>query len=85
MWLRWVILLVAAYLIYRIISRLLATRESREPEVPKREDIMVLDPQCNTYIPKGEALEAKIGDEVFYFCSRECKREYVQRRISKGR
>jgi uncharacterized protein len=38
-------------------------------------DEMVLDPQCQTYIPKGEAL----WQEGKYFCSRECARLFLSR------
>jgi YHS domain-containing protein len=36
---------------------------------------MVLDPQCNTYVPKSEAI-ARGGE---FFCSEECARLYLAR------
>lgn len=36
---------------------------------------MVLDPQCKSYLPKGEA----IVREGNYFCSQECADRYLSR------
>jgi hypothetical protein len=36
---------------------------------------MVLDPQCQSYVPKAEAVQ-KAGK---YFCSQECARLYLAR------
>jgi YHS domain-containing protein len=42
---------------------------------PRKVDDMVLDPQCQTYVPKNEA----IPQEGNYFCSRECARLFLLR------
>ena len=42
---------------------------------PRKVDDMVLDPQCQTYVPKNEAIPQK-GN---YFCSRECARLFLLR------
>ena len=39
-------------------------------------DIMVQDPNCGTYIPKREAVRARVGGEELYFCSKKCRDEY---------
>lgn len=44
-----------------------------------RGEAMVLDPQCGTYIPVGDALSQTIKGEKHYFCSRECRDAYSQR------
>jgi YHS domain-containing protein len=44
----------------------------------KGED-MVRDPSCNTYIPKDNALSAKAGGEVHYFCSEECRTVFKEK------
>jgi YHS domain-containing protein len=36
---------------------------------------MVLDPQCQTYVPKGEAFR----QQGKYFCSRECAKLFLSR------
>jgi YHS domain-containing protein len=39
---------------------------------------MVIDPHCHVYIPKREAITAKIAGKTVYFCSKECKEKYSQ-------
>jgi YHS domain-containing protein len=39
---------------------------------------MVMDPSCHVYIPKLEAITAKIAGETIYFCSKECKEKYLK-------
>jgi len=41
-------------------------------------DEMVMDPNCHVYIPKREAIKAKIAGETIYFCSKECKKKYLK-------
>jgi YHS domain-containing protein len=41
-------------------------------------DEMVIDPHCHVYIPKREAITAKIAGKTVYFCSKECKEKYSQ-------
>lgn len=40
---------------------------------------MVCDPSCNTYIPKENALSAKSGEEVHYFCSEKCRSAFREK------
>jgi uncharacterized protein len=44
-----------------------------KPE-PAGED-MVFDPQCQSYIPRSDA----VGQSGRFFCSRECARQYLTR------
>jgi hypothetical protein len=36
---------------------------------------MVLDPQCQSYVPKGSA----VAESGKFFCSRECAQRYLSR------
>jgi len=38
---------------------------------------MVLDPQCLSYLPKGDA----ISRSGHYFCSEECARAYLEKAV----
>ena len=46
----------------------------RTPRTPLNDD-MALDPQCQSYVPKREAIEL----DGNYFCSRECAERYLAR------
>jgi len=42
-------------------------------------DVMVKDPVCGLYLPKGDAVRETIGGRTLYFCSQECLSQYKQR------
>lgn len=42
-------------------------------------DVMVKDPVCGLYLPKGEALQHTAGGRTVYFCSQECLAQYKRR------
>jgi YHS domain-containing protein len=63
--------------LYRLVKTLfLAPRRSDNGQLPPAQD-MVLDPQCQTYIPKNEAL-VRDGQ---YFCSENCARAFLSRSV----
>jgi hypothetical protein len=63
-----VFLLLSLIKSYLVRSR----RRSRRAPLNDAED-MTLDPQCKSYVPKRDAIEA--GGN--YFCSRECAQRYL--------
>ena len=44
------------------------------------DDIMVQDPHCRVYFPRNEGIEEWIDGESFYFCSRECRNRYMEKK-----
>jgi YHS domain-containing protein len=42
-------------------------------------DVMVKDPVCGTYLPRGDAIRETIDGRTVYFCSQECLSEYKKR------
>jgi YHS domain-containing protein len=42
-------------------------------------DVMVKDPVCGMYLPRGDAIRETIDGRTFYFCSQECLSEYKTR------
>jgi YHS domain-containing protein len=42
-------------------------------------DVMVKDPVCGMYLPRGDAIRESFGGEPHYFCSQECLSEYKRR------
>jgi YHS domain-containing protein len=41
-------------------------------------DVMVQDPVCKTYVPKGSAVSAQIGGQTYFFCSQDCAHTFQQ-------
>ena len=43
-------------------------------------DIMIQDPFCKVYFPKGEGVHVNVGGEDLYFCSAECRDKFFASR-----
>ena len=66
-----ILLLIVAVMLYRWYQKLPQEKDSE----PTSTD-MVMDPNCETYIPETEAIQAHIGGRDHYFCSEKCAEEY---------
>jgi len=47
----------------------------RPDSLPKK--TMVKDEVCNTYIPEDEALKENRDGRVYYFCSEDCRKKFL--------
>jgi uncharacterized protein len=76
-----VLLISALRSVIGIIAKVLfqsATRpqqETRRPTVPTGGELKK-DPVCGTYISTATAIQKKMGAEVYYFCSPECRDKF---------
>lgn len=78
MLLRLILFLLICYILLsalRTRSNARKARVSKRPNSAGDSEEMVLDPQCQSYVPRSEAVE-KSGR---YFCSEECARLYLTR------
>lgn len=80
---RFIIFFILCYILYRLVKSLALPTPKKPGESPIRSnetitDEMVMDPSCHVYIPKLEAITAKIAGETIYFCSKECKKKYLE-------
>ncbi|MBF0526724.1 MAG: hypothetical protein HQK56_16690 [Deltaproteobacteria bacterium] len=84
MLLRLIMFVVIGYISYRAVKNVFGTRQVPPPPQYNKgighpvEDIMVQDPICQVYVPKGQALVVKTNEQPHYFCSRECRDKYLQ-------
>ena len=70
--LRLVFLFIIIYIVYTALKPLL--RGGQKPVNPAQlGEQMVLDPQCQTYVPQSEA----VIRQGKYFCSEECAQRYL--------
>ena len=77
MLLRLLFIILIVYIVIRAIKAYVVGTKSakrRGSASPEGEE-MVLDPQCQTYVPKREAI-LQAGN---YFCSRECAKLFLSR------
>lgn len=71
---------VLAYIGYQIIKPWLSKHISiyvSDDNKKEVEDMMVKDPQCQTYFPKRQGVSAIINGQEVFFCSQECRDKYL--------
>jgi len=53
-----------------------AKRSPDPPPVPSAGGELKKDPVCGTYVSSATSVRQKVGDELVYFCSDECRAKY---------
>jgi YHS domain-containing protein len=83
--LRFVILAILFFLVYRLLVGSFKNRnkdERKQQELAdgdaKVSDILVEDPVCHTLIPRQQAIHLQHKGEIVYFCSEECCNIFVK-------
>lgn len=81
MLLRYLIFFGFIYLVYRVYRSVIVKHVKRRDmaRTLAGED-MVKDPNCNTFIPLDSAIVSKVNGKHYYFCSKECEKEYRNRK-----
>ena len=80
---RLIFLGAVAWLLFRIVRKLLAvgTRNSSGSSRPRGSvDEMVQDPVCGTYVPVREAYRRVVDGKAHYFCSERCADLFEEQR-----
>jgi hypothetical protein len=74
---RLIVFLLIAYVVYSLLKPYLLSRKTKASQQPPASDEvdMVFDPQCQSYLPKKDAVSQ--GDK--FFCSQECAKLYLSR------
>jgi len=71
--LRLLLLFVICYIVILALKSLIVGNKAKAGDASQLGEQMVLDPQCQTYVPKSDAV-ARQGK---FFCSEECARRYL--------
>ena len=70
------------YLVYTLLTFVLRSFAARPIQPPPEKsplgEDMVRDPQCGTYVPRGDAVGKHIKGKQQYFCSEKCRDEFVK-------
>ena len=77
--LRLFVLAALFYLLYRLLTsgKKDQHKVGGEAENSNRiDDVLVEDPVCHTYIPKGTATSFALNGETYYFCSNDCLKKF---------
>jgi uncharacterized protein len=77
--LRFLILIVVAYLIYRAFRKTTDSgrRSTERPGDSEVDDVMIQDPYCGSYFPKRDAVHLRLDGKDLYFCSQACKQSFI--------
>jgi YHS domain-containing protein len=77
--------IIAFFILLYYVARSLFSPQKPKPKKPVMgadgkavNDVMVQDPACGVYLPKGDAIRAKIDGEIHYFCSDACMQRFKE-------
>ena len=73
--LRLLLLFIIVYRVFLALKSLIVRNKAKTGDASQLGEQMVLDPQCQTYVPRSAAV-ARAGK---FFCSEECARRYLAR------
>ena len=77
----WVLIIYLAYVVWKFI-RGPKKRAERPRETKSLPHMMVHDETCNTYLPVEEAIKEIYEGREYYFCSKECRQKFLDRKRS---
>ena len=90
--LKWLILIVAIYVLYRlfandVLKKKKITKEESAADLERKVAAgeMVKDPECGTYVSVDGNISVRDGDKVYRFCSYDCRDKFLQRLEEGGR
>lgn len=76
------VLLVVGYFCYRAIKNWMMTGPPAPDKVSTAsvgeiDDVMIQDPVCGIYVPKGNSVGLQYKGQELFFCSQECKDKFI--------
>ena len=81
-------LLIIGFLLY-ILYRLLIVPRKKRVHGKKQgaaasggavQDVLVEDPVCHTFVPKGQAVQLHHDKQMYYFCSNKCCETFIKKK-----
>lgn len=86
--------IIVAYIVYTLVKKITSSTQAPikrgkgkagygEAGMGKAEET-VLDPVCESYIPKDRAINTTHGGKEYFFCSQECRDKFITDRGDKG-
>ena len=83
---RLIIIGILLYILYRL---LIGPRKKRgyskenDPASPEGEvvqDVLIEDPVCHAFTPKGQAVQLQYDKKMYYFCSNKCCEMFLKQK-----
>ena len=75
----WLIVGALVYTAYQMLKKAVSKPPGAGSETRKHGEEMIRDPECGTYVPRIDAVQARAKGEPCYFCSTECRDKYLKR------
>jgi YHS domain-containing protein len=81
--LRLFIIAILLYILYRLIKgprrkKVRGYKKGTGAQGGAIQDVLVEDPVCHTYIPKGQAVMLQHEKQKYYFCSNKCSAIFLK-------
>jgi YHS domain-containing protein len=74
--LRLIIIAILFYILYRLLTgskkKLKKSSQAGSSGSGAVQDVLVEDPVCHTYVPRGQAVQLHHDHQMYYFCSNKC-------------
>jgi YHS domain-containing protein len=85
---KFIILFVVGYVLYRslkswIFPHVSSSRSVSGSTSAEIDDVMIKDPFCKAYFPQRKGVHLKFGGKDLYFCSIQCKDDYLAEHAGK--
>ncbi len=80
--LRWLLVALAGYIIYRMFRNdIKAKLEQRNDDDARRYGAgeMARDPVCGTFVDMDNSITVREGDKRYFFCSYDCRDAFLKR------
>ena len=83
--LRLLIIACLLYILYRLLvgpgkKKVSGSRKGGRSAGGAIQDVLVEDPVCHTYIPKGQAVQLRQDKQIYYFCSNKCYKTFLEKK-----
>ncbi len=89
---KWVIIALAAYILYRLCANDFFKKREKEEKVDQKEmerkvaaGEMVKDPVCGAYVSLDESITVRDGSKTYHFCSYDCREKFLKQLTEEGR
>ena len=83
--LRLIIISCLLYILYRLLSGLrkkgvYGKNQGAAASGKAVQDVLVEDPVCHTFVPKGQAVQLHHDKKMYYFCSEKCCENFLKQK-----
>lgn len=90
--LKFVVIALGIFIVYKLFAndflhkkKKSGEKEAKVTEKKKAAGELVKDPVCGTYVSLDDSITVRDGDEVYHFCSYDCRDKFLKQLEQNGR